>query len=43
MMTPQILKFVYFPKTQKSTYFEGKSLFSAQIKRQDINIVKTII
>ena len=33
MMTSQILKFVDFPKTQKSRYLENETLFFLQIKK----------
>ena len=36
MMTSQILKFVDFTKTQKSTYLESETLFFLQI----INYIK---
>ena len=33
MMTSQVLKFVDFENTQKSRYFENKTLFFHQIKK----------
>ena len=33
MMTSQILKFVDFPKTQKSKYLKNETLFFLQIKK----------
>ena len=36
MMTSQILKFLYFSKTQKFKHHENESLFSPRIKKLHI-------